>query len=161
MTEGGPRTCILINGPHESSPDITTFSSHAREYPNSLIICFWKLSLIQLKTKNSEEQITKKQFHRGPDQDSADISLSCSLFGSKGKCKLAGGIYGLHVLQTILHKYHFSPLGISGGLENRIQGFLYWQEPGGQKFSVSTKDKAIWFVNHPAEGRIKILFSSF
>lgn len=46
-------------------------------------------------------------------------------FDPRVKCKLARGIYGLHVLQTILHKYNFSPLGISGGLENRIQGFLH------------------------------------
>lgn len=74
-------------------------------------------------------------------------------FDPRVKCKPVRGIYGLHVLHTILHKYPFSLLGISGGLENRIQGFLHQQEPIGQKFSVLTLDEVVIFVKQLGRGQ--------
>lgn len=74
-------------------------------------------------------------------------------FDPRVKCQVTRGIYGRPVFQMVLHKYHFSPQDISGGLGNRSQGFLSKQAPIVWKVSVSTVDKAIWFSYQLGRGQ--------
>lgn len=63
ITEAEPRSCLLIKGPHEPGPTSEWLFLHSTCVTQPLVTCFWKISLIQLKTKSSAPEMTKKPLH--------------------------------------------------------------------------------------------------